>query len=446
LTLQPGRVNAATTRAATLESLEPRQLLSGTAKLVRDQVLITGSNGANNIRITRNAHTPNLRYTVIIDGAYSNFFIRQVHSFKIVALGGNDRISVDSSHGSLRALRMIDAGSGEDTVSCGGSGIDKVSGGDDDDVISTGADNDVVDAGAGDDTVSAGSGNDFVNGGIGNDSLIGGDGNDTLLGGDGSDSLSGNSGGDSMDGGAGDDTLLGADGHDIMFGGSGDDYLDGAGDTDYIYGGMGDDTLFGQSGNDVLAGDEEDVLPTSSMSPPGAAAAGNDNLIGGPGDDILLAQFGKDFLIGSSGTDVFDARGSDDTLVDRTNSESIPAREVYVGTPAVNKDVRLTILVHNQRVLLNTSAGRLSGGTSLARVVATNSDGSATVRFSDLVNRHFMLGEFFRAWGITIDPTHIGRYFGSHAAPMKMTVNGASNSSFANYRIVGGENIVITCG
>ena len=82
----------------------------------------------------------------------------------------------------------------------------------------------------------------------------------------------------------------------------------------------------------------------------------------------------------------------------------------------------------------------------MARVVAVNRDGSVVVRFSDLVNRHFVLGEFFDAWGFTFGSAHIGRAFSTTTAPMKMTVNGANNTSFDNWGVVGGSTVLITVG
>ena len=60
----------------------------------------------------------------------------------------------------------------------------------------------------------------IIDGGAGNDTLTGGNGNDVLLGQAGNDSLSGRSGRDILVGGAGKDKLNGGDGEDLLYGGS----------------------------------------------------------------------------------------------------------------------------------------------------------------------------------------------------------------------------------
>ncbi|MBE2316333.1 hypothetical protein DVA67_010125 [Solirubrobacter sp. CPCC 204708] len=90
------------------------------------------------------------------------------------------------------------------------------------DVLATGAGvamNMVIDAGSGDDTITTGDGNDLVNGN---------DGNDTLNGSGGGDRLVGDRGADTMNGGEADDTLVwnNGDGSDVMNGDGGFDRIE----------------------------------------------------------------------------------------------------------------------------------------------------------------------------------------------------------------------------
>lgn len=151
-------------------------------------------------------------------------------------------------------------------------------------------------------------------------------------------------------------------------------------------------------------------------------------------------------MVGGNSTDLLDVRGDDDSMPDRTNDEIRPAEQVFVGTPAVTKTITLTVIVRGQNVLIPASAGNFGGGTSMARVMSITPQGVATIQFSDIADRPFTLGEFFRAWGVSFDRVHLGRQPALATAPLKMTVNGVANTQFDQYAIVGRENIVITYG
>jgi Ca2+-binding RTX toxin-like protein len=185
---------------------------------------------------------------------------------------------------------LVDGGAGDDNIDAR-AGADTVLGGDGDDHIVAGAGNDIVHAGAGNDVVLAGSGNDIVFGGSGNDRLFGDDGDDLLAGEQGDDFLSGGTGGDILLGGAGDDTLHGDAGNDKLDGGDGDDSLQGDTGHDTLVAGSGDDDLQGDEGNDVLSdGDGSDVVS------------------GGEGDDhvIAAADGTEDTYSGDGGDDTLD--------------------------------------------------------------------------------------------------------------------------------------------
>jgi hypothetical protein len=86
-----------------------------------------------------------------------------------------------------------------------------------------------------------------------------------------------------------------------IVGGPGDDVLVGHGPTRFDFGGRaGDDHLVGSSGPDVLHGD----LGNDFVN----GRAGDDLLFGDAGADVLRAGLGVDRLFGGSGPDKLDAR------------------------------------------------------------------------------------------------------------------------------------------
>lgn len=124
----------------------------------------------------------------------------------------------------------------------------------------------IIDAGSGNDTVSGGSRNDELNGGDGNDLINAGAGNDTIAGGLGSDTINGGDG----------DDLISPD--RILFSANDDSVESGIDNINVIDGGAGNDTidivdsvlnprsnhqiLFGRgSGNDLVIIDEFGVNP-----------------------------------------------------------------------------------------------------------------------------------------------------------------------------------------
>ncbi|HEX4734664.1 MAG TPA: hypothetical protein VH247_09645 [Thermoleophilaceae bacterium] len=211
-------------------------------------------------------------------------------------------------------------------------------------------------------------------GGLGNDTITGGPGDDVLSGGGGSDSLSGKDGRDTADysdrsapvsvslngtaddgeagendnvasdvevlvGGSGDDQLAGNDGDNALLGNAGNDILGGGGGNDQLDGGAGDDALAGGTGSDTLTGgDGTDTANYSSSDAPvrvvldgkpGDGASGEndnvdtENVIGSPGDDVLIGNAGintlsggggNDRLLGGKSADVLDGGPGDDII------------------------------------------------------------------------------------------------------------------------------------
>lgn len=163
-----------------------------------------------------------------------------VATLSIVALAGNDNVSVTSFNGTC----AVDAGDGDDVVFTS-DGNDQVTLGNGNDYCNAGAGNDVVYGGAGRDTITVGSGKNTAYGEDGEDRLNGSGGRDSLFGGGQNDRLYGAGGGDLLDGGAHTDRIWGGEGDDVLVGGGG---------VDRLWGEAGNDTLIGNAGADLLNG------------------------------------------------------------------------------------------------------------------------------------------------------------------------------------------------
>lgn len=216
--------------------------------------------------------------------------VEQVAYFSVVEALPIIGTDLDDNLLGTQCGELIDGRGGDDNIDAGG-GRDTVIGGTGDDHIVAGAGDDVVHGGDGNDIVFAGAGNDIVFGGHGNDRLFGEDGNDTIYGGEGDDLVVG---------GAGDDILFGDAGADVIVGDAGDDTLDGGDGHDSLDGGVGDDVLLAGSGDDhALGGDGDDVLSDGS---------GADLIEGGDGDDYVVASADNesDRYDGGAGEDTLD--------------------------------------------------------------------------------------------------------------------------------------------
>jgi Ca2+-binding RTX toxin-like protein len=321
----------------------------------------------------------------------------------ILGQDGNDVLAGDSMHPNLDASLH-----GDDYLS-GGAGDDRMWGGGGSDYLDGGDGNDVL-VGDGEDVPEPFQGDDYLEGGEGDDELYGNGGNDTLSGGPGSDRLYGGMGDDTyLDVGPGDviadiqghstiilaaangvadglsptvattpDSTLGIaldDGSTLDLQGAlygmnatlqfaNGDVLDleswvsenllhpvflnldsvalpSGGRVEYAYGGAGDDQILGGDGNDILkgyggndfiqGGDGNDVLEGGTGDDALLGEAGNDTLLGGAGDDELQGNAGDDRLDGGSGNDtlfgqegkdILDGGGGDDVLVGNSEADT----------------------------------------------------------------------------------------------------------------------------
>ena len=184
-------------RSSAVEELEPRCLFA--VNFLDGVLSITGTDRADRIELRRDA----TRLKVELNGSRHSFRHGLVRRIEIEALGGDDRVRLESS-GSHAVLTpsVLAGGDGNDRLS-GGAGADEISGGAGRDTLEGNAGNDRLSGGAGDDDLRGGASNDTLTGDSGKDRLRGDAGTDGLFGGDGNDWLSGGSGFDRISGGAG---------------------------------------------------------------------------------------------------------------------------------------------------------------------------------------------------------------------------------------------------
>ncbi|MEH2106942.1 calcium-binding protein [Nostoc sp.] len=282
---------------------------------------------------------------------------------KIIANGDNDKIDAlagnDTVNGGAGNDTLI-GNFGNDSL-FGGLGNDSLDGGFNRDTLDGGAGNDTLNGGDDNDNLSGGTGNNRVNGGAGNDILIAQNGNfpavgdvgDTLIGGAGDDELrvegasnyfltnnqlfvgnlahqfsevenvrlTGTSGNDTINasqallsgrtflfGGAGNDTIIGSRGLDQINGGDGNDSIVGGTGFNFLRGNNGNDTLIGGNDNNNLNGGQgNDFLQggagRDSFSDSAFDGAGDDQYIGGAGEDFLFINGDNNFELFSFAND-----------------------------------------------------------------------------------------------------------------------------------------------
>ena len=157
--------------------------------------------------------------------------------------------------------------------------------------------NDIIQGLGGGDTLNGRQGNDFLDGGLGNDMIQGGDGADILLGGAGRDELSGGNQGDILNGGADRDTVSGGAGNDTIVAaiGDGDDAYDGNGGTD----------TYSLAGTTAAATVNLETGRASSSETGTDTLSSIENVIGGSGNDKIIASAGWNVFLGGDGSDTF---------------------------------------------------------------------------------------------------------------------------------------------
>ena len=191
------------------------------------------------------------------------------------------------------------------------------------------------------DTLEGGGGADTLHGAAGADSLLGEAGADALFAGQGADTLRGGDGADILCGEAGDDSLEGGAGRDGLAGGAGDDTLDGAsgaGEQDDLQGGPGDDVFRIDSLADVVLETPGEGIDTIVASIPGAGyilPADVENLVllggmpfgvGNAGDNRITGNAAPNRLFGGAGADTLDGQGGADLLFGQAGADTFVVR------------------------------------------------------------------------------------------------------------------------
>ncbi|WP_413173195.1 beta strand repeat-containing protein [Anabaena azotica] len=207
----------------------------------------------------------------------------------------------------------------------------------------------------GNDTINGGDGGDVIRGGSGNDFIFGENGRDYIYGEDGDDTLSAGSGArwgdnpiiDYVDGGNGKDTiLLVGSKDDYTFTGAASngeatslDIKDSTGrklvfnvelitfsnGTTFTIQQVLDKNIYGTAGNDNLSGDQgKDVIYGYTGNDNLSSYGDDDILYGGDGDDNLYSFDGNDQLFGENGNDFLYANyGGNDSLYGGNGNDTL---------------------------------------------------------------------------------------------------------------------------
>ena len=121
-----------------------------------------------------------------------------------------------------------------------------------------------------------------------------------------------------IDGSKLNDVLRGTAARDVIYGLGGDDLIEGRGGDDLLAGGDGTDTVSYESAGAPVAVD----LALTTPQPTGGGGTDEfdepfENLIGGPGADVLRGTAGPNVIEGGPGGDTVLALGGDDTVLVR---------------------------------------------------------------------------------------------------------------------------------
>lgn len=230
-----------------------------------------------------------------------------------------------------------DSASGDDTIPVDD---DSTAGGDD---TAPGGDDSVS---GGDDTAPAGDDRNVIDGTSGNDSITGLLQGDRISAFEGDDVIAASGGSDQVFAGAGDDFVAGGNVNDTIFGGPGEDIVIGGAANDLIQGNADDDIVIGvdvgignESVDELIAQGltaDETLTETDAFALPDAGQDqdGDDTLLGGSGNDLLLLG-GNDVATGGPGLDEFvlgdwSPEGSSATITDYNPADEMIS---YVYTP-----------------------------------------------------------------------------------------------------------------
>jgi Ca2+-binding RTX toxin-like protein len=320
---------------------------------------VNGGAGIDSVFILRNTETTNINITT------AN--LQNIENLEVRTGSGDDSIDVSSFIGYANVF----AGSGNDSISAVNDDSD-IDGGNGDDSLSvnqnsatgsiTFSTGNLVDVeylnirtGSGNDTIDAsflldraeirsGAGNDNIIGSSGNDSIYTGTGDDTVNAGAGYDSVFIESTSDTLGSnitsaslqnveyldvrlGSGNDTIDASSIGEYAYivAGAGNDNIIGSNGNDIIYSGLGNDTIDGGAGNDIVYIDRSTELASINFTGAGWQSIENLNLRTGSGADninassiangaYILAGGGRDIIVGSDGDDYLDGGADIDSL------------------------------------------------------------------------------------------------------------------------------------
>jgi hypothetical protein len=126
------------------------------------------------------------------------------------------------------------------------------------------------------------------------------------------------------------EVLVGGNGHDELgayvgtrgvriYGGAGPDLIHGIGVDQQLFGGPGNDLIYGGPGNDkIYGGPGNDKI---------YGGRGNDKIYGGPGDDTIYGGRGRDTIYGGGGNDRIIALGGVSTVVTGSGRALVDVRD-----------------------------------------------------------------------------------------------------------------------
>jgi Tol biopolymer transport system component len=253
----------------------------------------------------------------------------------------------------------------------GENGHDTVEGSRYGDTLSGGAGNDELHGGRGDDRIDGGDDSDMMFGGLGDDVIVerrfGV--RERLYGGPGDDALGGGRGSDRLHGGTGNDVLYGGSGSDVLYGGPGDDVLYGGPNRDVFDCGPGRDTVYRvrTSGTGRSSTERRDAFisrtarcerivdrdPTADFPLRDILGTSRpDDLLGGPGRELLQGKGAGDRLFAGGGDDELEGDGADsqgddllmggsgnDRLAGRAGNDRLygDARSPVAGAPGTDE-------------------------------------------------------------------------------------------------------------
>ncbi len=173
-----------------VEPLEQRVLLSA---VVQNGILcVLGTDSPDQIRVSLN-RADSSKINVDINGSVQQFAKSQLRGVSIMALNGNDRLTIDDSKGAV-ALPVEAFGNDGDDSLIGGGESDTLWGGRGRDLLMGGAGNDDLHGGRGEDRIFGGVGDDTLKGGLANDIIDDSEGNNLSDGGTGTNNVGSNIG------------------------------------------------------------------------------------------------------------------------------------------------------------------------------------------------------------------------------------------------------------